>query len=95
MKSIAEVSELVIKAGKHAQEMQSQISVYNRDLKKDGSPVTKADFWVEDFLCENIAKIAPDANLVTEERVRHFDPLRDFTFIIDPIDGTDSFRQKV
>ncbi|HEB10407.1 MAG TPA: hypothetical protein ENI06_04235 [Spirochaetales bacterium] len=42
---------------------------------------------------EEIASRFPEANIITEESLREFDENREFTFAVDPIDGTDPSRQ--
>jgi len=48
---------------------------------------------VESYLIQQIGEAYPQANLVAEEKVRDFDPEKEYTFAIDPIDGTDVFSQ--
>lgn len=91
MKSIQDIIELVIKAGDLAAARQKQIKSIEREFKTDGSVVTEVDRLVEDLLCEQIARIFPQVNFITEERARAFNEECEFTFVIDPIDGTDSF----
>ena len=62
-----------------------------RRRKADRSLVTAADRAVEALLRERVAELYPDANLIGEEEGAAYDPDREWTFAIDPIDGTDSF----
>lgn len=58
--------------------------------KGDNSPVTKADREIEKLLRQEITKKFPDHGIIGEE----FDNINenaDFTWILDPIDGTSSF----
>ncbi len=55
--------------------------------------VTEADRRTEEFLCGAISRLFPDANLVGEEFAREFDPRLPWTWVIDPIDGTDNYTQ--
>lgn len=84
---------LVREAGRRAARRQRELDFGARALKEDGSVVTEVDRETEDFLCERIHARLPEANLVTEERGRGFAAGREWTFVIDPIDGTDSFSQ--
>jgi len=93
MRDIRWLVALVREAGRRAAGSQRQLVFAERGYKKDGSVVTEVDRDTEDFLCEKILARIPEANLVTEERVRHFAEGRPWTFVIDPIDGTDSFSQ--
>ena len=60
------------------------------DLKGDGTPVTAADRAVEQMIRERLATLYPDDTVVGEE---HDDTTGTSgrTWIIDPIDGTQSF----
>lgn len=93
MQDIRWLVALVRKAGRRAARRQDEVVFAERDLKADGSVVTEVDRDTEDFLCEQILARLPHTNLVTEERVRAFHERREWTFVIDPIDGTDSFSQ--
>lgn len=95
MESIASVIELVSQAGMMALDTQKALDYGDREFKDDGSVVTKADRMVEDFLFEQIDRLYPGCNFVTEERAHQFDPEREYTFVIDPIDGTDNFSQRM
>lgn len=59
-------------------------------LKKDGTPVTAADHAVEAFLIERISERYPSHRLITEESGL-YDGQSEFTWVIDPIDGTRAF----
>jgi len=58
--------------------------------KKDASPVTQADRQAEQLLRKRISEHFPKHGIVGEE----FDPVREeaeWTWLVDPIDGTKSF----
>jgi histidinol phosphatase-like enzyme (inositol monophosphatase family) len=60
------------------------------DQKKDASPVTQADRQAEQVLRERISEHFPTHGIVGEE----FDSVREeaeWTWLVDPIDGTKSF----
>ena len=62
----------------------------NLSLKGDQSPVTHADREIETLIRKNIQKAYPTHNIIGEE----FEDLNNesnFTWIVDPIDGTRSF----
>lgn len=84
---------IVETAGQMTLDEQRALSFSDRAYKSDDSVVTDADRAVEDFLVERIAALHPEANILTEETPRPFDPERSPTFAIDPIDGTDVFSQ--
>lgn len=90
---IQDLVDHVKAAGAIALEEQRHIRFSDRTYKPDESVVTEADRKVEDFLYRHIADLYPDANIVTEETERPFDPERVCTVAVDPIDGTDVFSQ--
>jgi len=60
------------------------------DLKNDGSPVTQADRQAEQILRKRISERFPKHGILGEE----FEPVRqeaEWTWLLDPIDGTKSF----
>lgn len=62
--------------------------------KPDGSPVTEADFAVEDFIRSRLRSAFPDHGIVGEER-DETESGSGFQWIIDPIDGTRSFSHQI
>ena len=89
--SIARVVESVRIVGSMA--LDAQRGTVERSYKQDGSVLTEIDRRVEDYLFGEISRLYPEANVVTEETARSFDPARTYTFAVDPIDGTDVFSQ--
>ncbi len=60
--------------------------------KNGGSPVTEADFAVDDFLREGLRAFAPDAAWLSEETADSEARLANCELaIVDPIDGTTAF----
>ncbi len=93
MKSIRDLVSIFRQAGDNALLRQKAYDFNRRELKIDGSVVTETDRETEEYLCAAITERFPHVNFVTEEYARDFDPSRRWTFIIDPIDGTDNFSQ--
>jgi fructose-1,6-bisphosphatase/inositol monophosphatase family enzyme len=91
--SIQDLARDVRAAGEMAFEAQRTLRYDERSLKRDGSILTAADKRVEHYLSERIERAYPGTNLLGEESVWSFDPLRPYTFVIDPIDGTDVYSQ--
>jgi len=78
-------------SGEAARNNQSHI---HRSLKGDGTILTETDLAVSDAVVARIRKFYPDCNIVTEEIDLHeFREGARFTFILDPIDGTDAYSQ--
>jgi fructose-1,6-bisphosphatase/inositol monophosphatase family enzyme len=91
--SIGNILEHVETAGKIGTEAQQEIRFSDRSYKGDGSVVTETDKQIDEYLFEQIAALYPQANVLTEETVRAFDPQKPYTLAVDPIDGTDVFSQ--
>ena len=60
------------------------------ESKADASPVTEADRIVESQIRHIISQRHPQHSIIGEEHGTHYN-LADYTWVIDPIDGTKSF----
>lgn len=76
--------------GEYASENQKAIS---RTLKDDGSILTETDLRISTCLIELIHKLFPGSNIISEEHPKPFREDAPYTFILDPIDGTDVYSQ--
>ena len=63
-------------------------------LKADGSFVTDIDFAVEDLVRSRVQTSFPNHGIVGEERP-DIPSSSDYQWVIDPIDGTHSFRHRI
>lgn len=63
---------------------------YSIELKSDESPVTKADREAEECIRTLIQKEFPDHGIIGEE-FGNENPDSEYTWVIDPIDGTKAF----
>ena len=77
------------------------LNIYNTDFdvdyKDDESPLTIADERANDLLVKRIAEKYPDTNFITEEtKDAPFSERKNwnYTWIIDPLDGTKEFVKK-
>ncbi len=77
-------------AGETAAARQSEVL---RNTKEDGSILTEIDVELDRTLGDAIREEFPDANIIAEEHAAQFMAEREWTFTIDPIDGTDSYSQ--
>ena len=69
-------------------------SVIHRSFKYDGSILTETDLAVSDVIVKTVKNLYPDCNVVTEEAdLKDFSDSARYTFILDPIDGTDAYSQ--
>src|SRR5690242_12565255 len=91
--SIGHLLDSVRAAAEIAVAAQRHMEFSSRSHKSDGSVVTDTDRQIDTFLFERISKLHPDANILTEEAERPFDPQKPYTFTVDPVDGTDVFSQ--
>jgi fructose-1,6-bisphosphatase/inositol monophosphatase family enzyme len=91
--SIGATLENVKTAGAMALDAQRTLAFGDRTYKADGSVLTSVDTQVEEYLFDKVVHLYPEANVLTEETTRSFDPAKPYTFTIDPIDGTDVFSQ--
>jgi fructose-1,6-bisphosphatase/inositol monophosphatase family enzyme len=92
IKTIRNLISVVRTAGRMAFKAQFTDEI-ERDLKSDGSIVTSADKNVEFFLIEQIRQKYSYANVISEESAYPFNPELQYTFVLDPIDGTDPYSQ--
>lgn len=93
MKNIEQLLPPIIReAGKimtGAREIEGTVSEKGGD---SANMVTVFDVAVQNFLMTEIAKIIPDAFFFAEEKRNNAEDLmRDYCFVIDPIDGTTNF----
>jgi len=89
--TLSGVLDIVRDTARIGLEYQRQVGRRAPEYKKDGSVVTAADRDIEDALCDRIGRLAPGCNFVTEERPRQYRDGAEYTFVIDPIDGSDNF----
>ncbi len=61
--------------------------------KSDGSPVTQTDLTISTRLIRLVSSLFPSCAVISEEHSTDHRPDAPFTFVIDPIDGTDVYSQ--
>ncbi len=74
----------------------SKDSYYSVKIKEDGSPVTQADYEVENFFWDKIKERFPDHDILGEEfgkkdAGKNHTKEAEYLWVIDPLDGTKSF----
>ncbi|MDB2550865.1 hypothetical protein N9X24_03285 [Rickettsiales bacterium] len=95
MINIEILNKITIKAGKIAMTYYNQN--YDIKTKDDNSPVTAADFAVNDYIISSLRQIYPDIAIISEENSYESNlkaTKERQIFIIDPIDGTRAFINK-
>jgi myo-inositol-1(or 4)-monophosphatase len=50
--------------------------------------VTQVDLRISELLCQKLPELLPGSKVLSEEGEQYINPRTDFTWIIDPIDGT-------
>ena len=81
----------VLNCGSEALTLQRGIA---RNHKHDGSIITEADHAVDALLISYISESCPDAAIISEESEGTTPGTNgSWTFVIDPIDGTDAYSQ--
>jgi len=85
-----DLAQVVADCGAWAKSMQTSV---HRSYKSDGTPVTEVDLEVSRRIVEHIEANFPHCNIVSEESIEPFDPSAEWTFVLDPIDGTDVYSQ--
>ncbi|MCH3916465.1 MAG: inositol monophosphatase [Spirochaetia bacterium] len=73
-----------------AYEMQADIA---RGYKDDGSVLTKADTTISRRVMVMLSRLFPTCNRISEEERSAYKEDAPYTFILDPIDGTDVYSQ--
>ncbi len=95
MLDIEKLKEIVVEAGKIA--MKYYDEDYDIQKKHDDSPVTEADFAVNDYISSSLENLYPNISIISEENCQKENlqaSKQGKIFIIDPIDGTKAFISK-
>lgn len=80
----------VISAGNYAAQQQS---IVTRNFKSDGSVLTRVDTELNSRLTDSIIKFFPGNRIISEENPSDPGTITNWTFTLDPVDGTDSYSQ--
>ncbi|MGE4453938.1 MAG: inositol monophosphatase [Sphaerochaeta sp.] len=89
-KALDKLALAVREAGSYAKRQQQHI---NRSYKKDGTVITETDLAISKRIINVITELFPQANIISEETLTPFSEQAPFTFVLDPIDGTDVYSQ--
>jgi 3'(2'), 5'-bisphosphate nucleotidase len=86
------VNQIAVDAGKEI------LKIYNKPftskMKKDKSPVTKADLIANDLICKRLQSINPKIQIISEEGKKKFSKKTNIFWLVDPLDGTKEFIKK-
>ncbi len=80
----------IVEAASWAVEKQNALHV---EYKADNSPVTEVDLAISHEIVSLIKKLYPGCGIITEEEEVEKTSSPPFTFVLDPIDGTDMYSQ--
>lgn len=89
-KRLDKLANAVEEAGLYAKKQQSKI---HRSYKSDGSVITNTDLAISERILSVVSSLFPEANIISEETLTPFDREAPYTFVLDPIDGTDVYSQ--
>jgi 3'(2'), 5'-bisphosphate nucleotidase len=64
------------------------------EIKEDNSPVTQADKETDFFIKQQLQKLTPDVDIVTEESPKNENTTKEYFWLVDPIDGTKEYIKK-
>lgn len=76
--------------GLWAKEKQSDLHI---SIKEDRTPVTEVDITISRRIITLIKELFPKCRIISEEEKTELINDSQFTFVLDPIDGTDSYSQ--
>ncbi len=84
------VAEIALNTGTFIREERTKFSYEKVEFKGDSNLVSYVDKESEKQLIAGLKKILPEAGFITEEETTEQER-KDFTWIIDPLDGTTNF----
>lgn len=86
--------ELCKEAGRFIESNLHQVSAGDIEVKSRNSLVSFVDKQAEEILVKGLRKLLPEAGFITEESTVE-QSHNEYTWIIDPLDGTTNFLQKI
>lgn len=94
MHKLSEIFDDLIAIGEQAASCQANYDFSNRQHKEDGSILTEVDLETQQSITRVILDWDPSMGILGEENCLRKEPTTEnYTAVIDPIDGTDSFSQ--
>ena len=86
------VNQIAVDAGKEILKIYKK--PFTSKMKKDKSPVTKADLVANDLICKRLQSINPKIQIISEEGKKKFSKKTNIFWLVDPLDGTKEFIKK-
>lgn len=62
-----------------------------RDYKSDGTVLTATDLEISKRIISTVKTLFPECNIISEEEITPYNINSPYTFVLDPIDGTDVY----
>ena len=92
---LSPLEETVRKSSSAIMEVYASNELDKQD-KKDGSPVTKADLAANNIILSDLKKLTPEIPIISEETFsnKNIDHGYSLFWIVDPLDGTREFINK-
>ena len=91
-KQAGELIKIAFLAGKEILKIYKK--PFSKKLKKDRSPVTKADLAANRVICSGLKNIFPNIAVVSEENDNSNLKKKNTYWLVDPLDGTKEFIKK-
>jgi len=85
-----EIARTVRQCGKIAKRKQKSI---HRSYKEDGTVLTETDIELSGIIEEKVFNLFPECSFISEEFPSTLKDGAPYTFVLDPIDGTDVYSQ--
>lgn len=71
----------------------SQFRLHPAQRKRDGTLVTATDVAIDRMISQRLSAAFPHHRVLSEEQITAYDAGTEFTWVIDPIDGTTNFAR--
>lgn len=71
----------------------SQFRLHPARRKRDGTLVTETDIAIDRLISQRLAATYPGHRILSEEQITAYDASTEFTWVVDPIDGTTNFAR--
>lgn len=71
----------------------SQFRLHPAQRKRDGTLVTATDVAIDRMISQRLSAAFPHHRVLSEEQITAYDAGAEFTWVIDPIDGTTNFAR--
>lgn len=94
---IKKVNLIALKAGQAIMEIYDNVEDFGIEIKKDDSPLTKADQAANEIICKGLEALEYEFPIISEEnkQIAYTDRKDyDYFWLVDPLDGTKEFIKR-